>query len=283
MNAVGAGPASVLGRGTGWVPDLRREVGSLPALAKSRPLVGAAQIPETWTWLADRAPVWDQGATNSCVAYAIAEAVWLFELMAGRQPFLIDIDVLYKMARQRGQKPSDELHDVGCFPEDAVAAAAEDGVIHATLAGAALQESERDLTRVDPTTVNQKVYLDEVQAAASHLVGGWRRVDDGAPGLIEEMQYRHIVLQQQPIVGIDLCEDFPRYTSGLYHRRVGAPSIGRHMVTPVGWTQVDGELGFICLVHYGRGTGVGGKVVIAASTMAGPYVSDRTHLTVRPR
>lgn len=251
--------------GCGWLPDYRIHEGTLERFG------GGAPPPSEWLaltrhFIASGSPFpLDQSITSSCVAHASKAALFARGHEQGLGDVLIDVHHLYTSARRLNAPLPATLLDHGLYPRDAVDVMDRFGVM--------ADEG------FDPAHINDELFVDEVETAATHIVSGWRRIPDAiddsdAVELTDEMK-RALYAGFPFMFGMDLDHAYSDYTDGVYERQPNARSAGRHMQCAIGYTK-DGVL---VLNSWGL-WGAVGRSLVGWKTMASMFVSDRYVLEV---
>lgn len=223
-------------------------------------------------------PMLDQGQTQRCVMYSMAEVVYGRLASIGVKPRLINIREGYVEAqrweqnRKSGRAP---LVDEGLEPVDAVEMGESWGVT--SLADTKLATIVNELA---DARVNEDVSVADYQSAASHEVTGWKRIADDADSEQIIVEAKQMLVARFPgMSGTDLDAGFDSYSGGVYDRVPGAKSVGDHMTSLWGFDDAEGPSGaFLGCNHRGRGWGRSGWFWISYSTYASSYVSDRYFL-----
>lgn len=275
--------------GCGWIPNVNLHEGTLPEerTAASAPL--PVRFDRLAQWVgggypfpnADALPTLDQSETERCVVHAGGVDIYARLCEIGETSVLIDMHAAYVMSQRKGQERVGRrapLADLGLVPFDFLDSCSEDGVIPCKGPTDPVLASER---------VNEDVWADEVRSAATHLVTGWRRIPD-ADDTVTAMK-RALVAGFPGFDGMDLDAAFRDYSGGVYVRKLGAPSIGRHATAILGYDDTaacpDGSRGaFLKINSWDIGWGIRGWYWCAYSTFRdNRYVSDRTFLDAAPK
>ena len=120
-------------------------------------------------------PIFDQGATGSCTAHAIAGGIYTVLAAAGRRlDYVPSPDAIYKQTRARaralaalGSNTLPELTDSGAEVADVIGGLSENGIRPIkTLA------PDGRYSDVDPTTVNDEPALMDLEIGANSVLAG---------------------------------------------------------------------------------------------------------------
>lgn len=271
--------------GRGWRPDDVKFSGTLV----ERRYAAAGPIPRQWHGLlycvasadANALPTLDQGNTSRCVAFSGAEAAWTRLAWLGLPRKLLDIRQAYTAAQRWEQRRNalgrQQLQDHGLHPIDFLQSTGTWGTN--MLADVSRSTLDREL---DPGRVLEDVWLADYQAAATHKITGWRRLEDEThPDVMIEKAKRFAYAGFPGLTGFDLDGPFEEYQRGVWTRDPARASEGLHALSgPYGWD--DDAKCFDYLNHWGSAFGDRGIIRVSYATYASKFASDRVHLEAVP-
>lgn len=232
-------------RGTGWLVD---PPGSCDTDLLNLPgLVGSGALPPAIDLSNYVAGIHDQGATESCVAFALALSIQSRAAYEGRRlPFPSALH-LYWMARWK-EAFRDDSPDRGSYPRLAVEVLKEHGVC-----------AEARWPFV-PSAVNVRPPWDAHQHAMDARIAGTYAIESNrVAGLQRALASGHF-----PVFGTVVDDLVDHAGTEIVGPNDGRPYRGAHMQMICGYGTTDARRWFLVAGSWGRGYGFGGFTRIAA-------------------
>lgn len=210
-------------RGTGWKPDV---ADARDFVASERFGLASIEPPDEASLEDHVGEIYDQGQTNSCVAWALCNAIMIAEAAAGLNPILPSALFAYYNGRRATAPNAPILLDVGSRPRDVVKAAFRLGICDDA-------DWSWDYSRLR-LRKNRRPPFAAYMKAHGRRGGEYAKIASVADAKILDVR-RALAAGYPVMVALRITQEFVDGQGIIDQPRITDPIIGGHMVALVGY------------------------------------------------